>query len=134
MDQPEKKKDGAKWHIFNAEGKVLGRMSVEVAGLLIGKHRVDYMPNKIAPIYVVVTNTDKVHVTGRKERAKMYRRYSGYPGGLRERTLGEQRQRDSRKLIRAAVTGMLPKNKLRVERLRHLKLYKGEDHPHQAQL
>jgi large subunit ribosomal protein L13 len=122
------------WHLFNAEGKVLGRMAVEVAGLLTGKHRLDYAPHKVVPVFVVVINTDKIVLTGKKEEDKLYRRYSGYPGRLRERTAKEQKRRDSRKVIRNAVSGMLAKNKLRKEKLRHLKLYCGEEHPHKAQL
>jgi len=122
------------WHHLDARDKVLGRLATQAAALLIGKHRPDYATNKIAPVYVVITNTDQVAVTGRKESQKMYRHYTGYPGGLKERPLAEQRRRDSRKIVEAAVFGMLPKNNLRKFRMRHLKLYSGSEHPHLPQL
>lgn len=128
------KLNDAEWHILDADKKVLGRMAQGIAILLQGKHRVDYAPNIVLPIYVIVTNTDKVAVTGKKEQAKLYRHYSGYPGGLKTRTLAEQRRRDSRIIVEHAVYGMLPKNKLRDVRMKHLKLYKDENHPHQAQV
>ena len=124
----------AEWHLFDADNKVLGRMAQEIAALLNGKHRTDYASNVVLPVYAVVTNTDKVVVTGNKEQAKMYRHYSGHPGGLKERTLAEQRRRDSRAIVEHAVYGMLPKNKLRDERMKHLKLFKDENHTHQAQV
>lgn len=122
------------WHHIDADHKVLGRMATKVAGLLIGKHRPDFAPNKVMPVYVVITNTDTVTLTGRKEQQKMYRHYTGYPGGLKERTAREVRQRDSRKLVADAVFGMLPKNSLRTDRMLHLKLYTGKDHPHLPQI
>lgn len=128
------KPNDAEWHVFDANKKVLGRMAQKIAILLQGKHRVDYAPNIVLPVYVIVTNTNKVAVTGRKEQAKMYRHYSGYPGGLKERSLAEQRRRDSRIIIKHAVYGMLPKNNLRDERMKHLKLFKEENHSHQAQI
>jgi large subunit ribosomal protein L13 len=82
----------------------------------------------------VITNTDQLKVTGNKENDKMYFRYSGYPGGLRQRTLGEQRKLDSRKIVEASVYGMLPKNSLRDQMIRNLKLFKGKEHTHKAQL
>lgn len=122
------------WHHYDAKDKVLGRLATQVASLLTGKHRTDYAANKVAPVYVVVTNTDKVALTGRKEAQKKYYRYSGYPGGMKARTVGEQRRRDSRRIIHAAVFGMLPKNSLRAKRMLHLKLYAGNEHPHLPQL
>ncbi len=122
------------WHVFDANDKVLGRLATQVAQLLIGKHRPDYAPNKVPPVYVVVTNTDHVALTGSKETQKMYRHYTGYPGGLKERSVQEQRRRDSRRIVEDAVSGMLPKNNLRAVRLQHLKLYTGADHPHLPQV
>jgi len=122
------------WYEFDASSMPLGRLATKISSLLIGKHRVDYAPNKVLPVHVVVTNTDKIVVTGNKEVQKMYRKYSGYPGGLRERSLKEQRARDSRKIINDAVFGMLPKNKLRPVMMKHLKAYQGAEHPHMAQL
>lgn len=122
------------WHHIDAEKRVLGRLASEIAQLLLGKHRTDWAAHVVAPVYVVVTNVEKAVLTGRKEEQKMYRHYSGYPGGLRERTAAEQRRRDPRRMLEGAVSGMLPKNNLRDERMRHLKLYVGAEHPHQAQL
>lgn len=122
------------WHHFDASDKVLGRLSTEIAQLLLGKHRVDMRRHTVAPVYVVVTNTDRVVLTGNKEHDKMYRRYTGYPGGIRERSAADVRKRDSRRLVEHAVAGMLPKNSLRAKRLSHLKLYPSEEHPHEAQL
>lgn len=125
---------GAEWHQFSAEEKVLGRLATQIASLLLGKHRADCTKERIAPVYVVITDTDKVVLTGNKEEQKMYRHYSGYPGGLRERSVKEQRKRDSRVIVFKAVEGMLPKNNLRRERMSHLKLYAKSEHPHQAQI
>lgn len=125
---------GSEWHLIDANNKVLGRIATQVAGILMGKHRTDWAKNLVAPTFVVVINSDKVALTGKKEEQKMYRHYTGYPGGLRERPAGVQRSRDSRKIIYFAVAGMLPKNSLRDKRLRHLKIYAGAEHPHRAQL
>lgn len=122
------------WHHFDAQGKVLGRLATQISHLLLGKHRPDYAPHKVLPVFVVVTNTDHVVLTGRKEEQKRYRHYTGYPGGLKERTVREQRARDSRRLVSEAVVGMLPKNSLRTPRLLHLKLYPGATHPHLPQI
>lgn len=130
----KKQAAATEWHALDADGRVLGRLANEVAQLLLGKHRTDAMAHTVAPVYVVITNTDRVAVTGKKESDKTYYWYTGYPGGLQRRTLGEQRRRDSRRLILDAVGGMLPKNSLRQLRLGHLKLYRGSEHPHAAQL
>lgn len=122
------------WHVLDAKDQVLGRLATQVAILLMGKHRTDFAKNVAAPVYVVVTNTDHVVLTGNKENAKMYRHYTGYPGGLRERSVREQRVRDSRVIVEQAVFGMLPKNNLRSTLMRHLKLYPTAEHPHQAQV
>jgi len=124
----------AEWHHVDADGKILGRLATEVATLLTGKHRPDWAANVVAPVYVVITNTDTVALTGKKEDQKMYRRYSGFPGGLRERSVRNQRQRDSTWIDEAAICGMLPKNNSRKEVLRHLKLYPTAEHPHLPQL
>lgn len=122
------------WYFINAEGAVLGRLATNIAHLLLGKHRLDFVHNKVAPVFIVVTNTDKVVLTGRKEAQKVYQHYTGYPGGLKTRTVTEQRKRDSRKIVLEAVYGMLPKNSLRDDRMNHLKLYTKSEHPHQAQV
>ncbi len=128
------KKLTPEWHHFDADGKVVGHLASEIARLLLGKHRTDFTRHQIAPVFVIVTNTDKVVFTGRKEQQKMYHHFSGYPGGLKTRTVAEQRARDSRKIVFEAVWGMLPTNSLRRERMNHLKLYATDKHPHEAQL
>src|SRR5688572_27420979 len=93
------------WHLVDAHDQILGRLATKVASLLIGKHRPDFTKNLVAPVYVVVINTNTVVLTGKKEDAKMYRHYTGYPGGLRERSVREQRLRDSRVIVEQAVYG-----------------------------
>ena len=124
----------AEWHLLDAKEQSVGRLASEAARLLLGKHRPETMPHVVPAITVVVVNSDQAVFSGAKEEAKRYSRYTGYPGGLRQRTVREQRQLDSRRLVTDAVSGMLPKNKLRAERLQHLKVYRGADHPHQPQL
>lgn len=124
----------AEWHAIDADGAVLGRLATQVAHLLLGKHRVDFTRHQVVPVFVVVTNTDKVAVTGRKEEQKQYHHFTGYPGGLKSRSVREQRAQDSRKIVFEAIYGMLPKNSLRDDRMNHLKLYAGAEHPHTAQV
>lgn len=121
------------WHIVDAEGRTLGRLATELATLLRGKHKPDFTPHIDTGDFVVVVNADKVAVTGDKERQKKYRHHSGYPGGLRERTLREMLDRKPAEVIRLAVRGMLPKNRLARQQLTKLKVYAGPDHPHAAQ-
>jgi large subunit ribosomal protein L13 len=130
MTQQHESQTAIQWHHLDAKGKVLGRLATRAASLLLGKERVDAQPHLVAPVYVVITNTDHVVLTGRKEHNKIYRHYTGYPGGVRERSVAEQRRRDSRRIVWYAVSGMLPKNSLRDERLGRLKLYAGSEHPH----
>lgn len=131
MAAEEKK---VEWHVIDAKNKILGRLATQAAALLLGKHRVDFTKHLIAPVTVVVINAAEVAVTGSKEEQKLYRRHSGYPGHLKERSLKQQRERDPRKIIQLAVQGMLPKNGLRKRRMTQLKVYPGPDHPHQAQI
>lgn len=119
-----------RYHLFDAKGLILGRLATEVSRLLMGKNRVDYTPHIDAGDFVVVINTDKIDVTGGKEKKKIYYSFSGYPGGISSITLGKLREKDSRKIIEKAVYGMLPKNRLRSPRMARLLLYKGEEHPH----
>ncbi len=121
------------WHILDASTKPLGRIATEAAHLLMGKHLPNYRANVVAPVYVVIINTDKLILTGNKMDQKEYHTYSGYSGGLKTRTAGEQMSRDSRVVVEKAVSGMLPKNLLRDDCMRHLKLYAGAEHPHIAQ-
>ncbi len=130
----EKETTSFEWHLFDASSKPLGRLATEIASLLIGKHRSDFARNKVAPVQVVVINTDKLKLTGRKMEQKTYNWHTRYPGGIKTRTAADQLQRDSRVIVQQAVSGMLPKNNLRRERLVHLRLYKAAEHPHEAQV
>lgn len=121
------------WHVLDATSDTLGRIATKAASLILGKHRTDSAKNKVAPVHVVVINSDSVKVTGKKKDQKMYRRYTGYPGGLRERTMHEQMLRDSRFIIEQAISGMLPKNNLRAKRMNQLHVYPTEKHPHMPQ-
>jgi large subunit ribosomal protein L13 len=122
------------WHVLDAEARPLGRLATEVATLLLGKHKPTYEPHLAMGDFVVVVNASKVAVTGQKSLKKIYYRHSGYPGGLRERTLEQQLARDPRRVIERAVRGMLPHNSRGRELFRHLKVYGGPEHPHEAQL
>lgn len=119
-----------KWHYFDAKGQILGRLSSQIARLLIGKNKVDFAPNLDGGDYVVVTNSDHVKLTGKKEFNKLYYSHSQYPGGFKTITVHEQRLKDSRRLIIHAVSKMLPKNKLRPDRLQRLKVFPGSEHPY----
>lgn len=122
------------WHLFDARGKTLGRLSSRIAPLLIGKNKVKYAPYLDMGDHVVVINAEKVAVTGKKDKKKVYYRHSRYPGHLKEETLGELRERAPEKLIERAVKRMLPVNRLRDARMSRLRVYAGTEHPHQAQL
>lgn len=121
------------WWVVDAEGETLGRLATRVASILRGKHKPIFTPNVDTGDFVIVVNADKVAVTGAKLDQKIYYRHSGYPGGLKERTLREQLQRAPERVIETAVRGMLPKNKLGRAMFRKLKVYAGPTHPHQAQ-
>ncbi len=122
------------WHILDAQGKTLGRLSSEIATLLTGKLKPIYVPHLLTGDYVVVTNAEKIRVTGNKLKQKIYYRHSGYHGGLSERTLAQMLDKTPDRVIRLAVKGMLPRNKLGRKMLSRLKVYAGPDHPHQAQI
>ena len=122
-----------RWFVIDATDQVVGRLAVQIATILRGKHRADYTPHVDTGDFVIVVNAEKVRVTGKKLDQKIYYRHSGYPGGLRERTLAEQLARRPEEVIRKAVKGMLPKNKLAAAQLRKLKVYAGPEHPHAAQ-
>lgn len=122
------------WHVLNATEQPLGRLATRAAHLLLGKHRTDFAKNKVAPVYVVVTNSDALVVTGAKRKQKFYRRHTRHPGGLKERSLEDALAADSRWVIKEAVAGMLPKNSLRSQRLNQLKIYKQANHPHLPQV
>ena len=116
------------WHLFDLQGKILGREATKIAELLIGKNKIYYTPHLDCGDYVVVINADKVRLTGSKEQQKKYYRHSGYPGGLKVVSFQEQMAKDSRKVISLAVSRMLPKNKLQKQRMKRLKIFKGKEH------
>jgi large subunit ribosomal protein L13 len=121
------------WHLVNAEGQTLGRLATRIADTLRGKDKPQYTPHVDTGDFVVVVNAEKVAVTGTKLDDKRYYRHSGYPGGLHSRTLREQLDRRPEEVIRRAVKGMLPRNRLARAQLRKLKIYAGPEHPHAAQ-
>jgi large subunit ribosomal protein L13 len=122
-----------RWLLVDASGKTLGRLATQIADALRGKRKPEYTPHIDTGDFVVVVNAEKIEVTGNKREDKVYRRHSGYPGGLRTRTLDEMLKRRPEEVIRLAVKGMLPRNRLARAQLRKLKVYAGPDHPHQAQ-
>lgn len=123
-----------KWHLIDLEDQVLGRQITKVAELLMGKAKVNYSPSQDMGDFVVVINSDKVRVTGKKMTDKLYQRHSGHPGGFRELTFAQMLEKDSRKIIEIAVKGMLPKNKLSDRRMARLRIFKDAAHNYQAEL
>ncbi len=121
------------WYVVDATGKTLGRLASEIAKILMGKHKPTYTPHVDGGDFVVVVNAEKVFVTGKKLDKKVYYWHTGYPGGLKQTTLRELLQKKPEEVIRLAVRGMLPKNKLRDRRMKRLKVYAGPEHPHKAQ-
>jgi len=121
------------WYVVDATGKTLGRLASEIAKILIGKHKPTYTPHVDNGDFVVVINADKIHVTGKKLDKKVYYKHTGYMGHLKETTLREMLQKKPEEVIRLAVRGMLPKNKLRDRRMKRLKVYAAPEHPHAAQ-
>jgi large subunit ribosomal protein L13 len=121
------------WLVVDANGQTLGRLATRIADALRGKTKPEYTPHCDTGDFVVVVNAEKISVTGNKRAAKKYYRHSGYPGGLKERTLEEMLARRPEEVIRHAVKGMLPRNRLARKQLTKLKVYAGPDHPHVAQ-
>jgi large subunit ribosomal protein L13 len=121
------------WHVLDAAGIPLGRLSTLAANLLTGKHKPTYATHIDTGDFVIVINAEKTVLTGNKEEDKIYYRHSGYPGGLKQETAGKLRKRRPTQLVERAVWGMLPKSKLGRQQLRKLKVYAGPEHPHQAQ-
>ena len=121
------------WYIVDAEGQTLGRLATQIADRLRGKGKPQFTPHVDTGDFVIVVNAEKIQVTGNKLDEKMYYKHSGYPGGLRERTLREQLDRQPTEVLRKAVKGMLPRNKLGRAQLTKLKIYAGPEHPHEAQ-
>jgi large subunit ribosomal protein L13 len=122
-----------RWLLVDAEGKTLGRLATQIADALRGKRKPEYTPHVDTGDFVVVVNAEKIAVTGKKRSDKRYYRHSGYPGGLRSRTLQEMLDRRPEEVIRRAVKGMLPRNRLARKQLTKLKIYAGPEHPHAAQ-
>ncbi len=121
------------WHIIDAEDVVLGRLAVQVATLLRGKHKATYAPHMDGGDFVVVVNAEKVALSGNKRTDKLAYRHSGYPGGLSSIAIGDLLQKDARRAIEKAVWGMIPKNRLGRQMIKKLKVYSGPEHPHAAQ-
>lgn len=122
-----------KWHIIDASGQKLGRLSSEVASILRGKHKPTYTPHLDTGDYVIIINAEKIELTGDKLQQKKYRYYTGYPGGLREIDYQTMLDKRPEKAIEIAVKGMLPHNRLGRKMFKKLKVYRGAEHPHQAQ-
>ncbi|MEW6439465.1 MAG: 50S ribosomal protein L13 [bacterium] len=122
-----------KWYVVDAEGKILGRLASEVAKVLRGKNKPIFTPHVDTGDFVVVVNAEKVKLTGKKTTEKVFYHYSGYLGGLRSTSVEQLLARRPEELIRRAVKGMLPKNRLGRQLINKLKVYKGPEHPHQAQ-
>jgi len=129
----DRAKANKKWYIVDADGLRLGRMSSEIAKILLGKHKPTFTPGADVGDMVIVVNAEKVTVTGNKRYDKFYRRHSGRPGGMKIETFDELQQRIPERIVEKAVKGMLPKNSHGRELFRHLKVYKGGEHPHDAQ-
>ena len=121
------------WYEVDAKDKILGRLASEIARILMGKHKPIFSPHIDVGDFVIVTNAEKVKLTGKKWKEKRYYRHSGYIGGLKSRTAEEMRKSFPERIIEYAVKGMLPNNKLRARRMRKLKVYRGPEHPHSAQ-
>jgi large subunit ribosomal protein L13 len=121
------------WYLIDAEGQILGRLASEIARRLRGKHKPIYTPYVDTGDFVIVVNAGKVSLTGKKMSDKVYYHHSGYPGGLKETSVGKMLQDNPEKVLLFAVRGMLPKNSLGRKMLKKLKIYTGNDHPHEAQ-
>ena len=121
------------WYVVDAEGKTLGRLATQIAETLRGKRKPQYTPHVDTGDFVIVVNAEKITVTGKKLDDKLYYRHSGYPGGIRSRPLREELERRPTEVLRKAVKGMLPRNRLGRAQLRKLKIYAGTEHPHDAQ-
>jgi large subunit ribosomal protein L13 len=121
------------WLLVDASGKTLGRLATQIADILRGKRKPEYTPHIDTGDFVIVVNAEKIAVTGNKLQDKQYHRHSGYPGGLRSRSLAEMLERRPEEVIRIAVKGMLPRNRLARRQITKLKVYAGPEHPHQAQ-
>ncbi len=131
---PSAKEIERKWYVVDATGKTLGRLATQAASILSGKTNPKYVPYIDMGDHVIVINAEKVRLTGLKAQAKVYRRYTGFPGGLREESFTRLLERRPDRIIEEAVKGMLPKNKMGRQMGTKLKVYRGDKHPHQAQM
>ena len=122
-----------KWYVVDAEGKHLGRLATEIVRVLRGKNKPHYTPHVDVGDFVVVVNADRVAVTGRKAQQRVYRRHSGYPGGMKETSYEQMLARKPTEVLRKAVYGMMPKTRLARKQFKKLKIYAGPEHPHSAQ-
>ena len=122
-----------KWYVVDAEGKHLGRLATEIVRVLRGKNKPQYTPHVDVGDFVVVVNADRVVVTGRKAEQRVYRRHSGYPGGMKETSYEQMLARKPTEILRKAVYGMMPKTRLARKQFKKLKIYAGPEHPHSAQ-
>ena len=122
-----------KWYVVDAEGKHLGRLATEIVRVLRGKNKPQYTPHVDVGDFVVVVNADRVAVTGRKAQQRVYRRHSGYPGGMKETSYEQMLARKPTEVLRKAVYGMMPKSRLARKQFKKLKIYAGPEHPHSAQ-
>lgn len=123
-----------RWYVIDAQGKILGRMATEIAKVLRGKHKPVFTPNQDAGDFVIVVNAKGIKLTGAKLDQKIYYRHTDYPGGIRQRTAAEMLEEKPEELVRLAVKGMLPKNRLSRHLATKLKIYAGPEHPHAAQM
>jgi len=131
--QAKKEELDYQWYLVNAEGKVLGRLATELAKILRGKNKPTFTPHVDTGDFVVVVNAEKVVLTGKKMKDKMYYHHTGYPGGIKEIAAEKLLAKKPTEVLRIAVKGMLPKNSLGRQMLRKLKIYAGPNHPHEAQ-
>lgn len=122
------------WHLVDVSNQIVGRISPKIAELLIGKHKINYVPYLDMGDYVIVINAKKVKITGKKNITKQYSHYSGYPGGLRLRSFNELLQNNPSRIIKETISGMLPKNKLRDRRLSRLYIFPDDKHPYEDKL
>ncbi len=132
-EYPSKHEIKRAWHVIDAKDAVLGKVACRAATLLMGKHKPTYVPSLDTGDHVVIVNAAQVHLTGNKENQKLYRRHTGYPGGLVETGARKMRETRPERMLELAISGMLPKTKMGKQMYRKLNVYAGENHPHQAQ-
>lgn len=130
---PKAKQVQKNWYVIDAEGKVLGRLASKIASVMRGKHKPTFTPHMDMGDNVIVVNAEKVRLTGRKAEQKVYYRHSGYPGGIKSMGFADMIKRKPERVITIAVKGMLPHNRLGSAILKHLKVYRGPEHPHGVQ-